>query len=165
MPQSVQPPKAILFDIGGVVVRLAKSLTKAHSTVPVHRVADKNLPGNKPFPGHSRLRNREQDSNRLHQLCNSKRSTRHGRVAAHRTRRSRAKRCLVHLLQSATLATRNMARIPRQGYPTTIPWRRRWLSPRGWQTPSRPRHKREETLLAHDEDLSRTRPVHVSRAA
>jgi hypothetical protein len=75
MSGTSKPPTAILFDIGGVVVRTSSPQT-------LETQANANTAGHKPLPSHPRLRNREQDPRRIHQLRDPERTTRYRRMAA-----------------------------------------------------------------------------------
>lgn len=160
MPSSTKPPTAILFDIGGVVVRRSlphhvqtHKLTRLYYTI-----------GHLPLPSHPRLRARKQDPRRLHQLRDPKRPARHGRMATHRAGRSRAQRRLVRSLQAATLAPRRLVRVPAEDSYSWV--RGRWAGARWRQTGQRSctRDRCEAPLLAHDEDLARPGSAHVSCA-
>jgi hypothetical protein len=148
MTSSTKPPKAILFDIGGVVVRT--TYTASHPLTTGQQLTPTRALGNKSLPSHPRLRNRKQHPRRLHQLRHPTRPPRHRRLAAHRARRSRTKRCMVHLLRRATLAPRSLFLLPRQASQRRQRHRRR--ASHQWRAPASPPHRRQTPLLAHDED-------------
>lgn len=104
-PPTRKPPMVLLFDIGGVCVRISIILKPTKHAL-------NTLPGRISLPSNPRLRAIQRHPGRLHQLDHLAIRTA-GQLGAPRTRRARLRPSLLQSLARRSHQRKALARVPR----------------------------------------------------